>query len=63
MINEILPGNINDLHYKEILENNEKNIKSLINDINIIFENNDQTIDFHAIESTNYKQFLTIIRG
>ena len=61
MLKEILRDNINDLNYEEILENNENNIKLLKNNINIAFENKDQTIDFDGIESTNYKQFLTII--
>ena len=61
MLNEILPERINDLHYKKILESNENNIKTLINNINIAFENKDQAIDFEEIGSTDYKQFLTII--
>ena len=61
MLNEILPEKISDLHYENILENNENNIKSSINNINIAFENEDQTIDFEEIGSTDYKQFLTKI--
>ena len=61
MLNEILPERINDLHYEKILESNENNIKSLINNINIAFENKNQAIDFEEIGSTDYKQFLTII--
>ena len=61
MLNEKLPERINDLHYEKILEGNENNIKSLINNINIAFENMDQVIDFEGIRSTDYKQFLTII--
>ena len=61
MLNEILPERISDLHYEKILESNENNIKSLINNINIAFENKDQAIDFEEIGSTGYKQFLTII--
>ena len=63
MLNEILPEKINDLNYEKILENNETNIKSLINNINTAFENKDQTIDFEEIRSTDYKQFLTIINN
>ena len=61
MLNEILSESINNLHYENILENNENNIKSLINNINIVLEDKDQTIDFEEIRSTDYKQFLTII--
>ena len=61
MLNEILPEWINDLHYEKILESNGNNIKSLINNINIAFENKDQAINFEEIRSTDYKQFLTII--
>ena len=61
MLNEILPEKINDLHYEKILESNENNIKSLIYNINIAFENKDQAIDFEEIGSADYKQFLTII--
>ena len=63
MLNEILPENVNNLHYENILEHNENNIKSLINNINIALEDNDQTINFEEVGSTDYKQFLTIIRG
>ena len=49
MLNEILPQNINNLHYENILENNENNIESLINNINIAIEDKDQTIDFEEI--------------
>ena len=45
------------------MRNNENNIKSLINNINIAFENKDKTIDFEEIGSTDYKQFLTIINN
>ena len=61
MLNEILPEEINDLNYEKILESNENNIKLLINNINIVFENKDHAIDFEKIGSTDYKPFLTII--
>ena len=61
MLNEILPENINNLHSENILENNENNIKSLINNINIALEDKDQTIDLEEIGSTDYYKFLTII--
>ena len=63
MLNEILPEKINDLNYETILESNENNIMSLINNINIVFENKDHAIDFEEIGSTDYKQFLTIINN
>ena len=61
MLNKILPERINDLHYEQILESKENNIKSLINNINIAFENKDQAIDFEEIGSIDYNKFLTII--
>ena len=60
---KILPENLNNLHYEKILENNENNVKSLINNINIAIESRDQIIDFEEIGSTDYKQFLTIINN
>ena len=35
--------------------------RTLINNINIGFENKDQAIDFEDIRTIDYKQFLTII--
>ena len=63
MLNEILQENLNNLHYEKILENNENNVKSLINNINIATESRDQIIDFEEIGLTDYKQFLTIINN
>ena len=45
------------------MENNENNVKVLINNINIAIESRDQIIDFEEIGSTDYKQFLTIINN
>ena len=45
------------MHYENILQNSENNVKSLINNINIAIENKDQEIDFEEIGSTDYNQF------
>ena len=43
------------------MQNNENNIKSLINNINIALDDKDETIDYEVVKSTDYKQFLTIV--
>ena len=43
------------------MQNNENNIKSLINNINIALDDKDEIIDYEVVKSTDYKQFLIII--
>ena len=57
MLDEILTKEKAELHYKTILENNENNVKSLINNINIAIESRDQIIDFEEIGSTDINSF------
>ena len=61
MLDEILTKEKAELHDETILKNDENNIKSLINNINIALENKDEIIDYEVVKSTDYKQFLTII--
>ena len=64
MLNDILTEEkVLQVHYEEILRNNQANIKSLINNINIIFDNKNVMIEFEEVSPTNYKQFLKIIHN
>ena len=49
MLNEILPERINDLHYEKILESNENNIKSLINNTGTQRSGLSQNTDYHIL--------------
>ena len=62
-LNDILTEEKAKIHYEEVLRNNQGNIKSLINNINIISDNKDEKIEFEEIGATDYKQFLTIINN
>ena len=44
MLDEILTKEKAELYYETILQNNENNIKLLINNINIALENKDEII-------------------
>ena len=63
MFNDILTEKKAQVHYEEILRNNQASIKSLINNINIIFDNKDEIIEFEEVLPTDYKQFLTKINN
>ena len=53
MLEEILTKEKAELHYKTILQNNENNIKSLINNINIALDDKDEIIDYEVVKSTD----------